>query len=60
MYYPNVDGFFLNPSFDYSLSNNLTFSFVYQYFKVEFPNPMTGVNQQQQYNFAFLRLKQDF
>ncbi|MCK5855984.1 MAG: hypothetical protein KAG64_00750 [Bacteroidales bacterium] len=60
MYYPKINGFFLNPSFDYSLSDNLTFSFVYQYFKGEFPNPLTGLNQKQQFSFAFLRIKQDF
>ena len=60
MYYPKVKGFFINPSLDYSLSDNLTFSFVYQFFKGEFPNPLTGIKQQQQFSFAFLRLKQNF
>jgi len=60
MYYPKVKGFFINPSFDYSLSDNLTLSIIYQYFKGEFPNPLTGKKQQQQFNFAFLRLKQNF
>ncbi len=60
MYYPNVNAFFLNPSFDYSLSDNLTFSFVYQYFKGNYPNALTGVKQDQQFQFAFLRLKQNF
>jgi hypothetical protein len=60
MYYPRINGFFLNPSFDYSLTANLTFSFIYQYFKGEFPNTFTGFNQKQQFNFAFLRLKLDF
>ncbi len=60
MYYPKVKGYFLNPGLDYSLSDNLTFSFVYQLFKGEFPSAITGTNQKQQYNFAFLRLKQNF
>jgi len=60
MYYPKVDGYFINPSLDYSLTDNLTFSFIYQFFKGEFPSPITGNNEQQQFNFAFLRLKQDF
>ena len=60
MYYPKVNGYFINPSLDYSLTDNLTFSFIYQFFKGEFPSPITGNNEQQQFNFAFLRLKQDF
>jgi hypothetical protein len=60
MYYPKVNGFFVNPSLDYSLSDNLTFSFIYQFFKGEFPSPITGNEEKQQFNFAFLRLKQNF
>ena len=59
MYYPRIDGFFLNPSLDYSLTQNLTFSFIYQFFKGAFPNAL-GIKAQQQINFAFLRLKQNF
>ena len=60
MYYPKIDGYFLNPSFDYSLSDNLEFSFIYQFFKGKFPNPLTGLNEKQQINFAFLRFKLNF
>ncbi len=60
MYYPKVGGFFINPSIDYSMSYNLTFSFVYQYFVGEFPNAITGIKQNQQFQFVFLRLKMNF
>jgi len=42
------------------MSDNLTFSFVYQYFVGKFPNAVTGISQQQQFQFAFLRLKMNF
>lgn len=60
MFYPKVKGYFISPNFDYSLSNNLTFSFVYQYFVGEFPNAYSGIIQKQQFQFAFLRLKLNF
>jgi hypothetical protein len=60
MYYPKFNGYFLNPGIDYSLSENLEFSLIYQYFKGEFPNVSTGVVQKQQVNFVFLRVKLNF
>ena len=60
MYYPKVNGFFINPSLDFSLSDNFQFSFIYQYFRGEFPNTLTGNKEKQQYNFAFLRFKLNF
>jgi len=60
MYYPEMNGYFLNPSLNYSLSNNAEFSFIYQYFKGEFPNAITGVLTNQQFQFAFLRVKLSF
>ena len=60
MYYPKVGGYFVSPSIDYSMGDNLTFSFVYQYFVGEFPNVITGISQKQQFQFAFLRLKMNF
>ncbi len=60
MYYPEINGYFLNPGFDFSLSDNLMFSFIYQYFRGDFPNAITGITQKQQINFAFLRVKWNF
>ncbi len=60
MYYPKINGYFLNPSFDYSLSDNLEFSFIYQFFKGKFPSLISGLNEKQQINFAFLRIKLNF
>ncbi len=60
MYYPEVNGYFINPSIIYSLSDNMEFSFIYQFFKGEFPSALTGNIQEQQFNFAFLRIKMSF
>ena len=60
MYYPKMKSIFFNPSIDYSLSDNLEFSFVYQYFKGESNNPSSATKLKQQYNFAFLRLKMSY
>ncbi len=60
MYYPKVGGYFISPSIDYSMGENLTFSLVYQYFIGEFPNAITGVKQNQQFQFAFIRFKMNF
>ncbi|RLD47476.1 MAG: hypothetical protein DRI86_00220 [Bacteroidetes bacterium] len=57
MYYPDANSVFINPSIDYSLSDNLEFSFVYQYFKGNTTDPITGSSVKKQFNFAFLRLK---
>lgn len=59
MYYPNNKSIFINPSIDYSLSDNLEFSFIYQYFNGEAASP-SGATIKQQYNFAFLRLKMSY
>ena len=60
MYYPQMKSVFFNPSIDYSLSDNLEFSFVYQYFTGETKAPITGKKVNMQYNFAFLRLKMSY
>ncbi len=60
MYYPDANSVFINPSIDYSLSDNLEFSFVYQYFKGKVPDPITGLTAKKQFNFAFLRLKMSY
>jgi len=60
MYYPDANSVFINPSIDYSLSDNLEFSFVYQYFKGNTTDPITGSSVKKQFNFAFLRLKMSY
>ena len=54
MYYPEEDGYYIGPSIDYSLSNNLSLSLFGQYFDVpmgEFDTKMTTV---------YLRIKGNF
>jgi hypothetical protein len=55
MYYSDQNGFFLMPGFDLSLSNNLYFSMIYQYFNLNMPQSDRLV-----LNFAFARLKWNF
>ena len=55
MYYTDQKGYFLMPGFDISLSNNLIFSVIYQYFNIEaMPDARIGMN------LAFARLKWNF
>jgi len=60
MYYPQINGFFVSPTFTFSLAQNVDASIVWQYFKGEFPNMFTGMSQKQQVNMGFLRLKWNF
>lgn len=60
MYYPKLNGYFLGPSFDYSFTDNLYFSFVVQAFSAELENPFTQNKQRINATFAFLRLKWNF
>lgn len=60
MYYPEIKGFYLGPSVDYSLKDNLTIACFGQLFAGEFPNPLSGKEEKQQFNFGFLRLKWSF
>ncbi|PKP08561.1 MAG: hypothetical protein CVU09_15340 [Bacteroidetes bacterium HGW-Bacteroidetes-4] len=55
MYYTDQNGYFLMPGFDLSLSNNLNFSLIYQYFNVEVYN-----KQRLGMNMAFARVKWNF
>jgi len=55
MYYTDQNGFFLMPGFDLSVTNNLNFSLIYQYFNVEITN-----DQRIGMNMAFGRLKWNF
>ena len=60
MYYPQVKGFYIGPSFTYSLAENLDFAVIAQTFRInDFVNPLTqkkGLNM----SFVFLQLKYSF
>jgi hypothetical protein len=54
MWFPDLDGYFIGPSMDYSLGENLDFSLIWQHFDAI----MDG--KESRINLAFLRLKYSF
>ncbi len=54
MWFPDIDGFFAGPSFDYSLFENLDISLIWQHFNSIMDNEKTRIN------LAFLRMKYSF
>ena len=54
MWFPDLDGYFAGPSMDYSLSENLDFSLIWQHFDAV----MSG--ERSKINLGFLRLKFSF
>ncbi|NOZ34211.1 MAG: hypothetical protein GXO80_02810 [Chlorobi bacterium] len=60
MYYPKISGYFIGPSFSYSLSNNADFSLVTQTFGGNLQNRLTGNSEFKSITFAFLRFKYNF
>ena len=55
MYFPDIDGFFINPSLKYSLTDNVQLSAFAQLFKGKF-----AVGNKQRINFLFFRFKWSF
>lgn len=55
IYYPSENGFFMGPSIEYSLKENLFLYFVLQHFQGKF-----DTDSLQKTSFAFLRLKWNF
>lgn len=60
MYYTDYKGYFLMPGFDISLSDNMNFSLIYQYFNLELFNPLVMKDERVGVNMAFARLKWNF
>jgi hypothetical protein len=54
MWFPDLDGYFARPSFDYSLAENLDFSLLWQHFTAETGGSKTRLN------LCFLRIKYSF
>ena len=54
MWYPDLDGFYAGPSTDISLSENLDFSFIWQFFNARLNGSRTKMT------LAFLRMKYSF
>jgi hypothetical protein len=60
IYYPEIKGFYIGPSFSYSLTESLDFNLIFQTFRVkEFMNPFTGAADLR-ISFAFLQFKYNF
>ncbi len=59
IWYPELKGAYLGPSFDISILDNLVASLMFQYFTAEFPDP-SGVKSRESNTFAFARLKWNF
>lgn len=55
IYFPKLNGFFLGPSFTYSITDNIDFSLIAQSFSGELVKGQT-----EHFNFGFLRLKWNF
>jgi hypothetical protein len=55
MYYPKLRGFYVGPTFSYSLTDNIDFSIVAQSFSAEFIK-----DHKEYFHFVFLRLKWHF
>ena len=62
IWYPHRDikGFFVNPSWTYSLSDNFTASVYWQLFHGKFPGTITQEIKRQTVNSVFLRFKYSF
>lgn len=54
MWFPDLNGYFTGPSFDYSLADNIDFSLFWQHFNSKINGDRTRIN------IAFLRLKYSF
>ncbi len=60
MFMPDINGFFIGPSIDFSLTSNLSFSLLTQVFSGKFKDMTTGIEKRQWFNLGFLRLKYSF
>jgi hypothetical protein len=59
MYYPDWKGFYLGPSFDLSIGDNLKASIIFQAFSVELEDPF-GVSSRQNTYIGYARMKWSF
>ena len=59
IWYPELKGAYLGPSFELSIKDNLVLSLILQYFTAEYDMP-SGTTSRQNNTFAFMRLKWNF
>jgi len=57
---PDISGFFIGSSFDFSLTSNLSLSIITQVFSEKLKDLTTGIKNRQWFNLGFLRLKYSF
>ena len=60
MYFPKLKGFFAGPGLDYSLSDNMQFSMISQFFSGEFPDILTQKNERTNLFLGFIRYRLNF
>lgn len=60
MYFPEMKGFYIGPTIEYSLTENIGLSFILQYFEGEMPDLQTQEVSRQSISLAFLRFKGNF
>jgi hypothetical protein len=59
MYYPDWKGFYLGPSAELSVTNNLSASLIFQGFSAALADPM-GITSRQNTYIGYARLKYSF
>ena len=59
IWYPQLKGVYLGPSFDLSINSNFDLSLILQHFTAEFEDP-SGLKKREKNTFGFLRLKWSF
>ena len=57
--FPEWKGYYLGPSFDFSINNNIDLSLIIQHFSAELDNPVSGSSRQNN-TFGYLRFKWSF
>lgn len=62
IWYPHkdIEGIFLGPSWTYSIANNFSAAFYWQFFHGKIPNTVSEIPETQTANAGFLRLKYSF
>jgi hypothetical protein len=59
IYYPSWKGFYVGPSFTFSLNNTMDLSLIFQYFTAEFDKPFSDPVRENN-TFGFLKFKWSF
>ncbi len=58
--HPDIKGIFIGPSWTYSVADNFSASFYWQYFHGNFPDSLSNEVREQSVNSGFMRLKYSF